>query len=378
MNIKYVRYSSGTPTYCASQAAYLYASVGASAKIGVGIASKTFSKSIEIWGKNNSPVRVYYHIEDGVLRTSCTRGKEFAAQGGWTSYWTSPGSRYFNPAGVGSYFDAGAGAGGAIVPIYTYTLDDANRATITGYSGNATALYIPGEIDGHEVVAIGDRAFENRTDLRTVMIPDSVTRINGNAFYGCSNLANVTLSKNLEELGTSAFGNCTSIAIIEIPKSLKSAHTDWESLEGYSNGPFEKCSNLKKVTFEKGSTKVAQCLFAGCSGITDIEMPDTITVIEVKAVRLRPCDRKAEGIRCPELQPHPCGTSHLLRSSMRANRPAAINLLPAKDSIRRSAPYNVTRVSPMSRQMRCGVKSSTLRQPSVSRLPPRSSSSGRR
>ncbi len=63
MNIKYVRYSSGTPTYCASQAAYLYASVGASAKIGVGIASKTFSKSIEIWGKNNSPVRVYYHIE---------------------------------------------------------------------------------------------------------------------------------------------------------------------------------------------------------------------------------------------------------------------------------------------------------------------------
>ena len=88
---------------------------GASAKIGVGIASKTFSKSIEIWGKNNSPVRVYYHIEDGVLRTSCTRGKEFAAQGGWTSYWTSPGSRYFNPAGVGSYFDAGAGAGGAIV-----------------------------------------------------------------------------------------------------------------------------------------------------------------------------------------------------------------------------------------------------------------------
>ena len=183
MNIKYVRYSSGTPTYCASQAAYLYASVGASAKIGVGILSKTFSKSIEIWGKDNSPVRVYYHIEDGVLRTSCTRGKEFIAQGGWTSYWTSPSSRYFNPAGVGSYFDAGAGTGGAIVPIYTYTLDDANRATITGYNGSAAALYIPEEIDGHEVVAIGNGAFEDRTDLRTVMIPDSVTRIEVWAFY---------------------------------------------------------------------------------------------------------------------------------------------------------------------------------------------------
>ena len=278
MNIKYVRYSSGTPTYCASQAAYLYASVGASAKIGVGIASKTFSKSIEIWGKNNSPVRVYYHIEDGVLRTSCTRGKEFAAQGGWTSYWTSPGSRYFNPAGVGSYFDAGAGAGGAIVPIYTYTLDDANRATITGYSGNATALYIPGEIDGHEVVAIGDRAFENRTDLRTVMIPDSVTRINGNAFYGCSNLANVTLSKNLESMGNSAFGNCDKLTEIEIPKSLTSCDIFYGSY-----GPFRDCDKLKKVKFEEGTTVIATMLFHHCTGIEEIEIPDTVTIIKDSA-----------------------------------------------------------------------------------------------
>lgn len=279
MNIKYVRYSSGTPTYCASQAAYLYASVGASAKIGVGIASKTFSKSIEIWGKNSSPVRVYYHIEDGVLRTSCTRGKEFAAQGGWTSYWTSPGSRYFNPAGVGSYFDAGAGAGGAIVPIYTYTLDDANRATITGYSGNATALYIPGEIDGHEVVAIGDRAFQNRTDLRTVMIPDSVEKIEFEAFYNCINLKIVDLSSNLTTIGYDVFGNCKSISKIEIPKSLKKFDGTWGRGTNLSYGAFGGCSNLKTVNFEAGSTIVCAALFMGCDGIEEIELSDTITEI---------------------------------------------------------------------------------------------------
>ena len=277
MNIKYVRYSSGTPTYCASQAAYLYASVGASAKIGVGIASKTFSKSIEIWGKNNSPVRVYYHIEDGVLRTSCTRGKEFAAQGGWTSYWTSPGSRYFNPAGVGSYFDAGAGAGGAIVPIYTYTLDDANRATITGYSGNATALYIPDEIDGHEVVAIGDRAFQNRTDLRTVMIPDSVTEIEAYSFNNCTNLSNVTLSKSLKYMGGRAFGSCEKITQIEIPKSLDNCGNS-----GYASyhGPFGACSGLKKITFEEGTTEISSGLFRGCTGLEEINIPNSVTEIE--------------------------------------------------------------------------------------------------
>ena len=278
MNIKYVRYSSGTPTYCASQAAYLYASVGASAKIGVGIASKTFSKSIEIWGKNNSPVRVYYHIEDGVLRTSCTRGKEFAAQGGWTSYWTSPGSRYFNPAGVGSYFDAGAGAGGAIVPIYTYTLDDANRATITGYSGNATALYIPDEIDGHEVVAIGDSAFENRTDLRTVMIPDSVTRINIGAFSGCINLANITLSKKIEKIGENAFYNCDSLQSVEIPKCLNDVYARYDSIY-IPNGVFNECSNLKTIIFEEGSTVIADALFRGCDGLENVTIPNTVTQI---------------------------------------------------------------------------------------------------
>ena len=277
MNIKYVRYSSGTPTYCASQAAYLYASVGASAKIGVGIASKTFSKSIEIWGKNNSPVRVYYHIEDGVLRTSCTRGKEFAAQGGWTSYWTSPGSRYFNPAGVGSYFDAGAGAGGAIVPIYTYTLDDANRATITGYSGNATALYIPGEIDGHEVVAIGDRAFQNRTDLRTVMIPDSVTEIEAYSFNNCTNLSNVTLSKSLKYMGGRAFGSCEKITQIEIPKSLDNCGNS-----GYASyhGPFGACSGLKKIIFEEGTKEISNNLFRGCTGLEEISIPASVIKIE--------------------------------------------------------------------------------------------------
>ena len=272
MNIKYVRYSSGTPAYCVSQAAYLYASVGASAKIGVGILSKTFSKSIEIWGKDNSPVRVYYHIEDGVLRTSCTRGKEFIAQGGWTSYWTSPSSRYFNPAGVGSYFDADAGTGGAIVPIYTYTLDDANRATITGYNGSAAALYIPEEIDGHEVVAIGNGAFEDRTDLRTVMIPDSVTRIEVWAFYNCNNLSNVTLSNNLNYMGEYAFGNCKKITKIEIPKSLDS-----------SGGPFKNCDGLKMVTFEKGTTEISSSLFEDCTGLEEIDIPDTVTVIENSA-----------------------------------------------------------------------------------------------
>ncbi len=45
----------GTPTYCASQAAYLYASVGARQRSELVLHQRPLAKSIEIWGKNNSP-----------------------------------------------------------------------------------------------------------------------------------------------------------------------------------------------------------------------------------------------------------------------------------------------------------------------------------
>ncbi len=274
LNMKAVNYSSGKPSQCISQASYLYASVGANAKIGIGILSRTFEKRLDIWDVNNSPIRVYYHYEDGVLCTKCTRGKEFASKGGWTSYYTSPSSRYFNPAGVGSYVDAT----GATVPLYTYTLDDSNKATITGYNGSATALYLPSEIDGYEVTTIGESAFENNTELKTVLIPDSVTEIDKYAFANCSNLSNVVLSKNLEYLGAMAFGDCTKITQVEIPKSLDGCGSSL-----YDYGPFGSCTGLKKVTFENGTTEISRFLFEKCTGLEEIVIPETVTVIEDSA-----------------------------------------------------------------------------------------------
>ena len=104
---------------------------------------------------------------------------------------------------------------------YTYSVSGTD-ATITKYSGSATDLTVPDTLGGYPVTAIGNSAFYNNKTLQTVIIPDSVLRIEGRVFEGCTALRNVTLSENLVYLGYRAFTD-TAIESIRIPKSLDSA-----------------------------------------------------------------------------------------------------------------------------------------------------------
>ncbi|MEI8369477.1 MAG: leucine-rich repeat protein, partial [Planctomycetia bacterium] len=55
---------------------------------------------------------------------------------------------------------------------------------ITGYTGTAAEIIIPASIEGVAVKEIADSAFANHTEIKSVSIPSSVTRIGSNAFSG--------------------------------------------------------------------------------------------------------------------------------------------------------------------------------------------------
>ena len=253
-----------TPNTCMTVSSWMYASVGANAGLDFGFTKKTFSQSYDIYNLENSPVRVVYHFEDGKLTYPCTRGWKYA-----NGYFTRWNSRYGSAWGGYGLDDSGT-----LVPVFTYTTDDDGNATITGYTGYASALVIPSEIDGHTVVAIGNRAFENRGELYSVVIPDTVTSIGSSAFSGCSNLSEVKLSNNLTSIGNWAFRNCVSISSIHVPKTLTNIDTygwNWRY-------PFSGCSGLKKVSFDDDATAIPGALF-GNTGLEEVIVPDTITSI---------------------------------------------------------------------------------------------------
>ncbi len=101
-----------------------------------------------------------------------------------------------------------------------YTLYVRNKkVTIKKYNGTASALTIPGTIDGVTVTTIGSQALEEHS-LKSVIIPDSVTEIDYEAFQNCGNLAQVKLSGNLSIISMYAFYGCPNITSIVFPDTL--------------------------------------------------------------------------------------------------------------------------------------------------------------
>ena len=267
------------PQKCVHFLMYAYVECGAAGSLTMPLSGIKYkiSKKYEIYNQNNSPVRVAHHYEDNALVPSCTRGNVSNWFDGNYGYWRTPAnSRYMSSGWSSGFGGNGYDKDGNPVTLYTYTLDDEDNATITAYKGNATAVVIPEKLDGYTVVAIGNEAFRNNTNLRAITIPDSVISIGTGAFTNCKKLSDVTLSAGLSFLGYVAFENCTSLTSITIPKSLKTVDT-------FYSGPFRNCSALKNVTLEQGISSVPQCLFRDCTGLESIKIPDTVTSIESNA-----------------------------------------------------------------------------------------------
>jgi hypothetical protein len=111
---------------------------------------------------------------------------------------------------------------------WTYTLNEANEATITEYSGAGGAVTIPATIDGYVVKSVGDRwprllfDFVEDTTVTSVTIPNSVTSIGSDAFTSFTALSNVTIPDSVTSIGERAFQGCTALTNVTIPDSVTS------------------------------------------------------------------------------------------------------------------------------------------------------------
>ena len=160
--------------------------------------------------------------------------------------------------------------------------------TAFAYCDKLTDVVIPGSVE-----QIGDHAFVGCHSLRRIVIPGNVKKIGNFSFWNCTGLREAVILDGVKVIGQVAFRGCTALRTVDIPDSV-----EWIGQEA-----FESCRSLEEIRLPAGmgrqlteeekrrmfaelgipSQSVSGYMFANCTGLKKVMLPDGIERIEEKA-----------------------------------------------------------------------------------------------
>ena len=164
-------------------------------------------------------------------------------------------------------------------------IDKQSKTLVWAYKGSD----IPA--DG-SIERIGNSAFQDRTDLKNIVIPDSLVAIERCAFENCDNLEEISLPNSITELSARVLYGCKKLRTVKLPTSIKkigaNAFDGCESLETLvipnqveciERYAFYWCTSLKEIVIPNSVVEIGEYAFNGCSALTQVEIPTSITTI---------------------------------------------------------------------------------------------------
>lgn len=153
------------------------------------------------------------------------------------------------------------------------------------------------DVSGYENLKVGESAYENCTQIKSIEMPDNVVSLGLYSFRGCSSITSITCGNNLAGMDKESFRNCTSLKEIEfndtligigggcfqgctslknvsgIPETIGDwVFTDSKKTVGYGfgDGVFSGCTSLESCTLPKAITRIPKNTFSGCTVFTTI------------------------------------------------------------------------------------------------------------
>ena len=130
------------------------------------------------------------------------------------------------------------------------------------FSSNPTLEKVTFEQDGvNGVKIIGDFAFENCTALKEIILPDTLTSLGSTVFRGCKSLSTLSLSNSLTVLPYRMVSGCSALKNITIPESVTTISQS-----------FENCTGLTNIYIPKNVSNLSSSAFLGCKNLNNISI----------------------------------------------------------------------------------------------------------
>ena len=155
------------------------------------------------------------------------------------------------------YYNITSGSDKTVEVTYQDGFDSNNYTGLTSITIPSSVTYYG---TTYSVTSIGNSAFSGCTSLTSITIPNSVTSIGSSAFFGCTGLTSITIPNSVTSIGDGTFWRCSSLTSITIPNSVTSI----------GGSAFSGCTGLTSVTIPNSVTSIGYYAFEGCTGLTSI------------------------------------------------------------------------------------------------------------
>ncbi|MDO4154471.1 MAG: leucine-rich repeat protein [Clostridia bacterium] len=134
---------------------------------------------------------------------------------------------------------------------FVYTVSD-DAVTIKQYTGTAAEITVPETIDGLPVTTIGDGAFSYKSELQSVTLPNSITKICMMAFFAANKLQTLNIAglTHLTYIGAYAFAGTNLSGDIVVPETVTDIGASAFSLTEIASLHLGK--NVKPVSVQSG------------------------------------------------------------------------------------------------------------------------------